>query len=270
MERIQAAIRKAKKQRDAAGIDTPKEPQDAHSADSTALWARLPKFSLDAKRMIKNRVVTYAQSDPSHFTFDMLRAKLQRALRQNGWTSVGITSPTIGCGKTTVCLNLAFSLARQKDCRVVVADLDLRQPRIAEILGVKGEKSIEQLLKGLCPIERVFMSHGGNLAVGACGRPVPYSAELLQSSGTAQAVKELQRGLKADIVLFDMPPMLLTDDVFAFLPNLDSVMVVAAAEVTTLDEIDKCVRELSDQTNMLGVVLNKCRHVNETSGYYAG
>ena len=45
----------------------------------------------------------------------MIRTKILRVLRQNGWTSLGITSPTSGCGKTTACLNIAFSLAHQPD-----------------------------------------------------------------------------------------------------------------------------------------------------------
>ena len=46
--------------------------------------------------MAQNRIVTFADVDPAHVTFDMMRTKMLRAMRQNGWTSLGITSPSVG------------------------------------------------------------------------------------------------------------------------------------------------------------------------------
>ena len=65
-----------------------------------------------------------------------------------------------------------------------------------------------------------------------------------------------------------MPPMLVSDDLMAFVPHLDCVLLVAAAERTRLDEVDKCEQDLAEQTNVLGVVLNKCRYMGEDYGYY--
>ena len=43
---------------------------------------------------------------------------------------------------------------------------------------------------------------------------------------------------------------------------------VAAAEKSRLDEVDKCEQDLAEQTNVLGVVLNKCRYMGADYGYY--
>ena len=56
------------------------------------------------------------------------------------------------------------------------------------------------------------------------------------------------------MILYDLPPMLQSDDVMAFLPHLDCVLLIAAAERSRLDEVDKCEQELSEQTQVLGVV----------------
>ena len=61
--------------------------------------------------------------------------------------------------------------------------------------------------------------------------------------------------------------MLVADDVIAFLPNMDAVLLVASAGTTTIAEIDQCERTLAEQTNVMGVVLNKCRHMPEGHGY---
>ena len=63
---------------------------------------------------------------------------------------------------------------------------------------------------------------------------------------------------------------LVSDDVMGFMGQVDAVLLVAAAETTTTKEIDACERELAGQTNVMGVVLNKCRYANEGYGYDYG
>ena len=68
-------------------------------------------------------------------------------------------------------------------------------------------------------------------------------------------------------MIFDMPPLLVGDDALAFIGHVDCVLLVAAAETTTIKEIDTCERELAAHTNVLGVVLNKCRYPDRHYGY---
>jgi len=58
-----------------------------------------------------------------------------------------------------------------------------------------------------------------------------------------------------------------TDDVIAFLPNIDAMLLVAAAGTTIMKDIDDCERELSERINVMGVVLNKCDYIPENYGY---
>jgi len=53
--------------------------------------------------------------------------------------------------------------------------------------------------------------------------------------------------------------MLLSDKVLAFLPNVDCVLLVAAAESSAPNETYRSECDLAERTNALGVVLNKCR-----------
>ena len=77
----------------------------------------------------------------------------------------------------------------------------------------------------------------------------------------------MKADLNPDTVIYDLPPMLTCDDVMAFLPNVDCVLLIAGAEISTVDEIDRCENDLAQQTNVLGVVLNKCRYAGEEYGY---
>ena len=68
-------------------------------------------------------------------------------------------------------------------------------------------------------------------------------------------------------MLFDMPPFQVSDDVMAFADKVDCVMIIAAAERTKMSELDACERELAGVTNVLGVVLNKCRYEVEDNSF---
>ena len=215
-----------------------------------------------------NRIVTYERADPAHIAYDMMRTRLLQFVRSNGWNSVAITSPTANCGKTTTCLNLAFSLAYQQDTRTVLMDVDLRRPAMAQMLGLKEAHSMSRILDGTGLIEDNFVRYGETLAIGTNDHPSRYPSELLQHQAAAEALEKVRTQLAPDVMLYDMPPMMSNDDVMAFLPHVDCVLLVAAAESSTIDEIDRCERELGAQTNVLGVILNKCRYTVEKYGYY--
>lgn len=234
---------------------------------SDVAWANLPTLTADPKLLARNRIVTANRSDPAHVAFDMLRTALLQTMRQNKWSSVAITSPAPGCGKTMVSLNLTFSLAAQKECRTVLIDLDLRRPLVGKMLGLKNPPSAESFLNGDSRIEDVFTRYGDNVAIAANNRPVRFAAELLQSSATAKTLKRINQALSPDITIFDMPPMLVNDDFLAFAPNIDCVLLVVAAEQTTFREVDYCERLLAEKNNVAGVVLNKCRYMPDKYGY---
>jgi Mrp family chromosome partitioning ATPase len=294
MERIQAAIQKAKEQRLSQGAAAPaalapgaataalapgaglrrKAPQPASDAIARStgapgpVWAELPSFTPDPKVMERNRIVTYGDRDPVHSTFDMMRTKVLRAMRQNGWTALGITSPTSGCGKTTTALNLAFSLADQPDLRTVLVDLDLRRPAVARDIGLDRPQSMASVLQGTREIAENFVRVGDNLAIGTNVQGIRNSAELLMAPSTGQGVAAIRAAFRPDVLIYDLPPMLMSDDAMAFLPHVDCALLVAGAETSRLDEVDKCERDLAEATNVLGVVLNKCRYTGEDYGYY--
>ena len=235
-------------------------PQDAN-------WTSLPVWTPDQRTLDQNRVITLDPSNPACGSFDMLRTKILHAMRQNGWRTIGITSPTATCGKSTVSANLAFSFSHQVDCRSVLVDLDLRRPSVGRTLGMKEMRSIERFLNGETGLNESFVRFGSNLAIAANDRPVTHASELLQGTAAKSALGAMQSRLAPDVVIYDLPPMLAFDDVLAFAPEVDCVLIVTAAEMTTGAEADICEYELSQRTKVLGVVLNKCRYTPEKYGY---
>jgi protein-tyrosine kinase len=267
MERIQAAIQKAKETREAPQ-SAEARPAAAASRGGGTDWADLPVFVPDAGRMERARVVTFADANPAHAAFDMMRARLLRAAQANGWRSIGITSPTVGCGKTTVAMNLGFSLAHLADVRAVLVDLDLRRPVMAQELGIPGDRSVAAFLQGQATLAETFVRYGSGLAIGASVAPMRHSGDLLLGGATGQALAGLEAALRPDVILYDLPPLLVADDAFVFLEHLDAILLVAGAERSRLDEVDRCENDLAQTGKLLGVVLNMCRYAEEEYGYY--
>ena len=273
MEKIQDAIAKARSVRAGQASPEPGAPPDATLlADQTgiaAAWAALPALTISAAQLQRQRIMTLEAGHTATY-FDVMRTRLLQQLKANGWRRVGITSPGAGCGKSTVALNLAFSLARQSDQHTVLAEVDLRKPALARMLGLRGRQNFAAVLDGSAAFDACAVRHGQNLAIAANNSAGRNPAELLQSAAADAALNAISAQYDPTVMLFDMPPMLAGDDVMAFVSQLDCVLIVAAAEATTIKQIDACERDLASQTNVLGVVLNKCRYMSndENYGYY--
>ena len=272
MERLEAAITKARQQK--AGYTRSQRPVSGQTETIAPLpeaWGALPELALKPKILKRNRVVTL-EATPEATPFDILRTRTLRQFQENGWRRLAITSPTPGCGKSTLALNLALSLARQPGLRTIGIEMDMRRPSQERILGLPtttGEESaVARLMTGNASFGAVARRPRAGLAIATSGTAVNNASDILLHAGVGDIVQRIDAEYAPDIMIFDMPPALLSDDTLAFMQHVDCALIVAAAEDSTITEIDSCERELASQTNVLGVALNKCRLSSaETSSY---
>ncbi len=232
-------------------------------ASSKGAWDGLPPISIDASALKRSRIITADRRDRAFGPFDVLRTKLVQALPERGWRRVGVTSPTKGCGKSFVSLNLAITLSRYSSFRSVLLDLDMRFPVLAKRLGVRDAGAMGDFLRGLIPCDEAFrrvgpnsLRIGGSLAFGLNGRPEPFASELLQDSRAQDALLGMEARLSPHVVLFDLPPVLAQDDVLALKPHLDCILMVAGGGVTTQRDLREAGQRLGEDLPILGVVLN--------------
>lgn len=273
MEKIQAAIAKARATRRGEAAPPPPSGQTdqpiVHAPGTDEAWAALPSLTPDLRRLVEAHVLTVTAT-PESTPFDALRTRILQQMRAQGWRRLAITSPGPACGKTTLALNLAFSLARQPDLRVILAEVDLRRPSLSRILGHRPTHSFADVLRGTQRFADLALRVGDNLAIAMSPTPVHSPAELLHSPGVAEVLAGIEASYAPDVVIFDLPPMLATDDVMAFLGQTDCALLVAAAEATKVKEIDVCERDIASRSNVMGVVLNKCRYRDNDYGYDYG
>ena len=272
MERLEAAMAKARAARNDALGTIPTSPTDGalpQAADpaqgDTGDWARLPQIAITPRLARRKRL--HAILGPEFSTpYDILRSRVVRQMQQAGWTRVALTSPNTKCGKSTISLNLALSLARYGQFKVILMDFDLRRPTIASLLEQKTSADIEALLRGGAQFADHAVRYGNNLAICASRTPVGHSAELLQGRATQEALDRIEAAWKPDVMIFDTPPMQGNDDNMGFFARIDCALVIAAAGSSTLPQIDRCEQEVAKLTNVLGTVLNKSRYTDKSSG----
>jgi len=202
--------------------------------------------------------------------FDVMRTKMVQQAKSKGWRRIAITSPGPGCGKTTITANLAFSLSRQLDLRIIVMELDLRRPALSKALGLREPLYFAKALAGQEPAENHMVCFAENLAFALNSAPAANPSELLQSATAGAVLERLEEVYQPDLVIFDTAPLLVSDDTSALLEHMDAALLVAAAEQTTIEEIDKAESDMAEVTEVMGVVLNKCRYSAPGYGYDYG
>lgn len=271
MERLHAAIEKARRQRQSAPVTQASAAREAvPAAEGLAnAWAALQRLDVSASQIRKSRLVAY-EGGTDAGPYDLLRTRILQQAQKNNWRRVAVVSPHSECGKTTTVANLAFSFGRQKDLRTLALDFDLRRVGLARTLGQQCRHTMADILERRVPFSEHALLHGTNVAIGLNAGPVRNPSEVLQNQQTRDVLDEIEATYQPDIVLFDMPPLMSSDDNFGFLKNVDCALILAEADHTTTAQIDLAERQVSELTNVMGVVLNKCRYATEGYGYDYG
>ena len=98
-------------------------------------------------------------------------------------------------------------------------------------------------------------------------QPLAHSSELLTSPRMGEFLQQLDAELPRRVIIFDMPPVLAADDVLAFAPQFDGMLLVVAEGTTGRDSL-RSAKEVLSEMNLLGVVLNRSAERND-SAYYS-
>ncbi|WP_145953368.1 CpsD/CapB family tyrosine-protein kinase [Oceaniglobus indicus] len=224
-------------------------------------WASLGEIRPRARNLRERGapLVSFHRDGPVAKAFDLLRTRLVHTLRQHGWSRIAITAPKRGAGATFTAVNLALSLARVPGTRTILMDMNQRHPGVADALDVGGTGEMRHFLTGQTSMSDHLVRLGDTLALGLNATPYRDSADLLHDRRTALALERMQDALAPDVVLYDMPAILDYDDLGAFLPQIDGVLLVSDGTATTARQIAECERVLDGQTQLLGVILNRAR-----------
>ncbi|WP_146345831.1 CpsD/CapB family tyrosine-protein kinase [Phaeobacter marinintestinus] len=224
-------------------------------------WNRLHQVRPGVRKHILGNLplISFFRDDPAARAFDLLRSRLLQGIKSKGWKRVAIAAPTKGCGATFTAVNLALSLARIPDSRVVLMDLNMRDPGVASALDIHGHGDMHGFLRGDVPTVDHLVRVGDTLALGLADSPDRFAAELLHGTGATETLEAMVDTVHPDVVICDLPAVLSHDDFVACLAHVDCVLLVSDAEQTTAAQIAACEEVMGDQVGLLGVVLNRAR-----------
>ena len=236
----------------------------------TAHAQRFQPVTLDKAALHDNFILPQLQDAGALRAYKILRTRVLRRLEANQWHSFALTGVTAGEGKTLTAVNLAIALAQDVNTWVALVDLDLQRPRVAEYLGmrsVRGEKGLSDYLQGNATFENIVYSPDiERLAVIPNFSPLLNASEMLASPRMAELMQALEAETPRRILIFDMPPVLAADDVLAFAPQIDGLLLVVAEGTTDRNSLRRA-KEVLSEMNLLGVVLNRSAERNDAAYY---
>ncbi len=227
------------------------------------------EVELDSAYLQAQRIVAYDGNDLRSRSFDMLRTEILRTMDLKGWKTLAITSPTANCGKTVTAVNLALSMARQPERRVILVDLDLRKAQVSASLGLKCRDGVLGVVEGRVEVDSAIIGAriGSSRLEILPTKSTSNSSDLVSSNEMRLMLQDVIGHGQSRIVILDLPPLLTGHDVISILPQVDCVLLVAAVGTSTVSEIEECNKYLQG-TDVIRFVLNKVPEAATRYAYY--
>ena len=244
---------------------------------------RMPPVSFDPLQSIEiseavcweHRVIASddhrRQSPQADAAYRLIRGKVRQRMQKDSWSSFAISSPRQGDGKTVTTLNLALSIAREKQRPVYVLDLDMRNPSVCEYLGVKGLRSLTEYFAGDAqPGDVLYQTSIPFFFVAGALEQVDNASEMLAGPRLEELLQHIRLRSPDAIVIMDLPPVNVTDEALVVAPRVDAMLVVVAEGKTQREDLARTLSALNDY-KVAGVIVNRSSDQHaQYYGRYAG
>lgn len=268
------------KMRQAAGADAPvaarPEPVAAERAPPVAAARSRDAIPIDMDAIRAQGYLPEAAFDrpfAEHFR-QIKRPLIERALSaaaQDGGPDprvIMMTSGLSGEGKTFASINLAFSLARERDVSVLLVDADLPKPQVSAVFGVRQRPGLmDALVDEAQSVENLVVGTSvRGLSLLPAGRQGEGAAELLVSNRMQQLLKQLLAAHPRRIVLLDSPPILATSEGRALVKVAGQVVLIVRAGYSARAAVRDTIAQIGPD-RIGGIVVNDA-HLSLTENYY--
>jgi len=179
-----------------------------------------------------------------------------------------VASAVPGDGKTFTSINLALSMARERDMSVLLVDSDVAKQHITGVFGLSGRPGLLDALQNdtIDPESLVVPTNIRGLSLLPAGPRAEATAELLSSNRMRSITEHLCACDPGRILLLDSPPLLITNEGRALLKIAGQVILVVRASATPRQAVQAAIR-LIDAGQAGGLVLNDVTSAS-SEGYY--
>jgi exopolysaccharide/PEP-CTERM locus tyrosine autokinase len=171
-----------------------------------------------------------------------------------------VTSALPGDGKTFTSLNLALSIARERDVSAILIDADGPRAHTSDLLGLKGERGfLDALANEALDVESLIVgTNVRGLEILPAGRLVDGATELLASERMAYVIKRLITHNPRRLILLDSAPLLVSSEARVLTRVPGQIVLVVRAGVTPRRAVVDAINQL-DKSKFQGLVVNDAR-----------
>jgi len=210
-----------------------------------------------------------ALTDPMSLGAEKFRVLATRIenLRKNGdLTSLQVTSGASNEGKSLVSANLAFTLARRSNSKVLLIEGDLHKPALTSMFGLEDAKGLGQWWSkpDVEITQFMYQLNGLPLWLLAAGKAFDQPSDILQSGRFGKAFAQLVRYF--DWIVVDSTPLLPMADVNLWSRWVNGTLLVVREGVAPISTLRKGLAGL-DNAKLLGVVLNEASEFDQANYY---
>lgn len=233
------------------------------------------RVAIDSARLAELGLVS--PEDPKSTASEEFRVIKRPLIRNASGKSAGaiengnlimVTSALPGEGKTTSSVSLAMSIAMELDKTVLLVNADVAQPSVLRTLGIAERKGLLDALvdRSIDLSDVLLRTNIEKLVILPSGTQHPHATELLASETMAALVHEIAARYPDRIIVFDSPPLLLTNEATALAAHMGQIVVVVEAEKTEHETLKQALA-LIEACPVKLLLLNKNRYGGR-GGYY--
>jgi len=223
-------------------------------------WAALPDINIARAVAANSRLVAH-DSGKRAIPFDALRAKLCAQAAANGLRKIAITSATPRVGKSTLIANLALAFARAADKRVLICELNQRNPALASLFAMNPRRDISDVLFDALEFGEQGVRLQTSVAIAFSQNRQRGILETHRPHDIHRAIDQLADAYQPDLILYDLPNIYEDDATFSFLSGMDCALAVARQDLCRMSALDDCERQIAAQTQFLGFVITKATDI---------
>jgi protein-tyrosine kinase len=198
-----------------------------------------------------------------------LLASLTRGPAAVEGKSVMVASAVPGEGKTFTSLNLALSLAAERDWTVVLVDADSAKQHLSQVFGLREQRGLLDVLSdpSLSLVDVMFRTSVTGLNFVSAGQAPEASTELMASARMSAVLEQLFHEDPRTLVVFDSSPLLLTTDSRSLADAVDQVLLVVRADSTPRAAVTEAIHALGEG-HQVGLILNEYQGTALQQEYY--
>ena len=163
-------------------------------------------------------------------------------------------------GKSFCSMNLALSIARERDIGAVLVDADVLKPNISRAFGIETRVGlIDYLLDPQMSLDDILVGTDlHDIVVVPAGGQHEEATELLASRRMEEFTDEMSLRFRSRAIIVDTPPLMLTNEAHVLAEHMGQIVLVIESGVSSKESVSIVLNALN-RDKPINAIVNKAR-----------